>query len=252
MNRLIMAMVVIVLPILTIQTLYSTAQQPIELSILNESDTTLLITFSRFNGAPLRSKLLEAGELINFGRVYEASVQSYSTLWGYIAPGKQTIFTAQTPKSIPLLHDCLVRIRGIKDRSLFCPFGQWDFQIAEGTYPSHSITQPNNRIEMQTIVDAFPTAKRKIMFTPRYILGLPSYATLGDALEAAAMLESKWNHVTLTPDDGHFASNIVFLIEASYKEFQYGKGDVPLHIPIQMRSPFFHGDPQDPGILAWS
>ena len=84
MNRLIMALEVIVLSILITEKLYSADFQATELTIFNESDTTVLITFSRFPGADARSKLLETGELINFGRVYEASVQSYSTLWGYI------------------------------------------------------------------------------------------------------------------------------------------------------------------------
>ena len=90
------------------------------------------------------------------------------------------------------------------------------------------------------------------MFTPRYILGLPAYATLDDAVEAAAMLEYKWGHLVCRDLDEKITSNIIYLIEASRKEFEYGKGDVPLHIPIQMRSPLASTDPQDPETLAWS
>ena len=56
----------------------------IDFSIINDSDSTVLITFVRHMGAAPRAKLLESGEAIDFGRVYEASVQWYSTLWGYI------------------------------------------------------------------------------------------------------------------------------------------------------------------------
>lgn len=249
MNRLIMTLGVIVLPIFLIKNIYSLDARTTELSIFNESDTTVLITYSRCAGAPTRSKLLETGELINFGRVYEASVQSYSTLWGYIAPGKQTIYSVDTIKKTHLLHEVFIRIKGITGRGLFHPFGQWDFQLAVGKPPAEMILQTEHDLELENIVDAFPTAKRKIMFTPRYILGLPAYADLEDAIEATAILAYKWHHIASHHHE-KFTTNIIYLIETSKKEFEYGKGDVPLHIPIEMRSRF--GDPQNPITLAWS
>lgn len=252
MNRMIMALGVVVLPILITEKLYSVDSSASELLIFNESDTTVLITFTRFAAGAVRSKLLETNEVINFGRVYEASVQSYSTLWGYIAPGKQTIFSAQAFKKHNIFHDILVRIKGVTGRGLFHPFGQWDYQMEIGKQVEGMVPDGHVMLAEQSILDVFPTAKRKIMFTPRYILGLPAYASQDDAIEAAAMLENKWHHMVMNDYDEKFVANVIYLIEASRKEFEYGKGDVPLHVPIQMRSPGTTDDPHDLEALAWS
>ena len=60
----------------------------------------------------------------------------------------------------------VVCIKGVTGRGLFNPFGQWDFQVILGKIPANLVVQANQKIDNQTIVDVFPTAKRKIMFTP--------------------------------------------------------------------------------------
>lgn len=205
----------------------------IGLTIVNNTSNTVLITFKRSISSPERAKLLEKDEFIDFGKVYEASVQSYSTLWGYIAPAKQVLFSAGLSRFSKSVTHLVIRIKGIVGRSIFQPFGQWDYDIYVGkkinTLPADSYEQ------VQTVLDAFPTAKRKIMYTPRYILGLPQYSQLEDALEACLMLESKWNSRD-TLVDAKLVSDVMYLIEEARKAFMNDQADVPLHIPIHMRT----------------
>ncbi len=73
------------------------------------------------------------------------------------------------------------------------------------------------------------------MYTPRYILGLPQYSQLEDALEACLMLESKWNSRD-TLVDAKLVSDVMYLIEEARKAFMNDQADVPLHIPVHMRT----------------
>ena len=91
------------------------------------------------------------------------------------------------------LEDIAIRIKGVAGRSLFQPFGQWDYDVIFGKKAIEVRFQPCPVPALATVLDVFPTAKRKIMYTPRYILGLPQYAGLEDALEASLMLECKWH-----------------------------------------------------------
>jgi hypothetical protein len=204
----------------------------IGLTIINNTGNVVLITFKRSISSPERSKLLEAGESIDFGTVYEASVQSYSTLWGYIAPAKQVLFSAGLLRFSKSVTHLVICIKGIVGRSIFHPFGQWDYDIFVGkkliAIPADSYEQ------VKTVLDAFPTAKRKIMYTPRYILGLPQHSQLDDALEACLMLESKWNSMDTV--DAKLVSDVMYMIEEARKAFMNDQADVPLHIPVDMRT----------------
>jgi hypothetical protein len=209
----------------------------IDLSIINDSDGTVLIMFERSLGAASRTKLLEAGEAIDFGRVYEASVQSYSTLWGYIAPAKHILFSSCSVRSEGKVDDITIHLKGITGRSLFHPFGQWDYEVVIGKKAFDFVSAYNLGYLSDNVLEAFPTAKRKIMYTPRYILGLPQYAGLDDAFEAAALLEGKWRLQCVDSSmPQKFALNVIQIIDESRKAFQHGLADVPLHIPFEMRS----------------
>ena len=235
--------------------LYSVENNLIDLSILNDTDNTVLIIFNRALGGVPRAKLLEAGEAIDFGRVYEASVQSYSTLWGYIAPAKHIICSVSTIRSVNQIYEVAIRIKGIVGRTLFHPFGQWDYDILPGKKAFDLITHDHKITLSETVLDAFPTAKRKIMYTPRYILGLPQYSSYEDALEACILLENKWRLqlVDTTAGAQRFASNVIQIIDESRKAFQYGQADVPLHIPIEMRSQLPCSATEDEDVsIAWS
>ncbi len=239
---------------------YSTYLFPVEsnsadLSVINDSDSTVLIMFTRHMGAAQRAKLLESGEAIDFGRVYEASVQSYSTLWGYIAPAKQVLFSARLLKSGGHVDDIAVCIKGISGRGIFEPFGHWDYDLIVGKKLVDLAPHYCHVDSAVTVLDAFPTAKRKIMYTPRYILGLPQYASFDDALEASLMLECKWRtHYAEVPGmTQKLTSNVIYIIDESRKAFQHGQADVPLHIPVEMRSPLpCASQEDDPEALAWS
>lgn len=237
MNKslLVSAMLVNILTIYNI--LAALESNTLNLSVLNDSDTTVLIMYERSRGAIPRVKLLESGEAIDFGRVYEASVQSYSTLWGYIAPAKHVLFSARMMPLVKQVACLAVRIKGITGRTLFHPFGEWDYEV----FPGKKIVDlPYASCQCDSsvsVLDAFPTAKRKIMYTPRYILGLPYCASVEDALEAAVMLESTWRAQSVVHIDlaQKFASNVLQIIDDSRKAFQQGNADVPLHIPVEMR-----------------
>lgn len=208
----------------------------IDLSIINDSDSTVLIMFERSSGAATRTKLLEAGEAIDFGRVYEASVQSYSTLWGYIAPAKHILFSARLVRYESQVDDITIHLKGITGRSLFHPFGQWDYEMLIGKKAFDVVSSYSSDNFSDNVLEAFPTAKRKIMYTPRYILGLPQYACLDDALEAAALLEGKWRLQCIDSSICQkLALNVIQIIDESRKAFQHGLADVPLHIPVEMR-----------------
>jgi hypothetical protein len=225
----------------------------IDLSLINDSDSTVLITFIRSPGSSLHGKLLEAGEVINFGRVYEASVQSYSTLWGYIAPAKH-MFLSSTLSRHQTIDRITVRLKGITGRGLLTPFGEWDYEIILGKIAQDVNPRSYLVPTTGTVLDAFPTAKRKIMYTPRYILGLPQYAGIEDAVEAALMLEDKWNTIgNLYPEHQKLSLNASQIIEESRHAFEFDQADVPLHIPVQMRCSSDYIDPlQEIADTAWS
>ena len=233
---------------------FASENNPIDLSIINESDSTVLIMFVRHRGSSPRAKLLESGEAIDFGRVYEASVQSYSTLWGYIAPAKHVLFSARMIRPGSQLEDLAIRIKGVSGRSLFQPFGQWDYDVVFGKKAIDLALQSYQVPASATVLDVFPTAKRKIMYTPRYILGLPQYAGFDDALEASLMLECKWNaHADGQANSQKLAANINYIIDESRKAFQHGQADVPLHIPVEMRSSLpCTVSEDDESSIAWS
>ena len=132
MNRYMLTLATYINLALISMTFFAAETNPVDLSILNDSDSTVLIMFTRTLGAAPRAKLLEAGEAIDFGRVYEASVQSYSTLWGYIAPAKHVVFSAYMIRSTCTIEDIAIRIKGIYGRSLFQPFGQWEYEFLPG------------------------------------------------------------------------------------------------------------------------
>ena len=211
----------------------------LDLSIINDSDSTVLITFVRSVEAAPRTKLLEAGEAIDFGRVYEASVQSYSTLWGYVAPAKHILFSARSVRPENQVDYITIRLKGITGRTWFHPFGQWDYDILPGKKAMEGASAYyQGTLSADNVLEAFPTAKRKIMYTPRYILGLPQYSKLEDAFEAAALLDGKWR--ALCADSSSvpqkLVCNVLQIIEESRKAFMHGQADVPLHIPVEMRS----------------
>ena len=235
-------------------TFFAVDANPVDISIINDSDSTVLIMFTRTLGAAPRAKLLEAGEAIDFGRVYEASVQSYSTLWGYIAPAKHVIFSAHIIRPSCTLEDLAIRIKGVSGRKLFQPFGQWEYEFLPGKKAIDLVPQGTQVSLATTVLDAFPTAKRKIMYTPRYILGLPQYAGLEDALEASLMLECKWHGYVDGQTNSHkLTENIAYIIDESRKAFQHGQADVPLHIPVEMRSSLPCTDLEDDATtIAWS
>lgn len=254
MNRYMLTIVVIV-NLSTFISVLALDSKSVDLSIVNDSDNTLLITFNRYVGSESLAKLLEPGEAIDFGKVYEASVQSYSVLWGYIAPAKQVLF----PSCLKQIEGCsptlLVRIKGISGRSLFQPFGQWDYDVVFGKEAIDLIACKSSSDCAATVLDAFPTAKRKIMYTPRYVLGLPQHAGLQDAIEASLLLESKWQAYAASGSvDVHkITANIITLIDVSRKAFQCGQADIPLHIPVQMRcGKHFSFSEDDPAAMAWS
>ena len=233
---------------------FASENNPINFSIKNDSDSTVLIMFERYIGAEPRAKLLEAGESIDFGKVYEASVQSYSTLWGYIAPAKHILFSAGMLPYGNQVDRVVIRIKGISGRSLFNPFGHWDYERTLGKGADEFAIQTGQFSSVATVLDAFPTAKRKIMYTPRYILGLPQDASLDDAVEASLMLESKWHaRFSVQTNTSKLVSNIAHIIFESRKAFQHGQADVPLHIPVEMRSSLPSTDPEDDTIpVSWS
>ena len=205
-----------------------------ELSIYNESYGTLLISYSRQKNTPFYVKLLEVGEVITFGKVYEASVQSYSTLWGCIAPSKENIFG---PKIIcPAVSDVIIRVKGAANRSFLQPFGKWDCELVFNKKVFEVFPQTFAVPVSDNVLELFPTAKRKIMYTPRFILGLPHQANADDAIQAACSLEEKWNACFSSSTDNKLLSNIRYLIEESKKAFECGQEDVQLHVPFQMRS----------------
>ena len=92
------------------------------------------------------------------------------------------------------------------------------------------------------------------MYTPRYILGLPQYAGFEDALEASLMLECKWHNYADGQTNLHgLAANIAYIIDESRKAFQHGQADVPIHIPVEMRSSLPCTDLDDDSTtIAWS
>lgn len=226
----------------------------IDLSIINDSDSTVLITFERSLGAAPRTKLLEAGEVIDFGRVYEASVQSYSTLWGYVAPAKHILFSSRLVRSESQIDDIAIHLKGITGRSLFHPFGQWDYEMVIGKKAVDIVSTYYPGSLSDNVLKAFPTAERKIMYTPRNILGLPQYAGLDDALDAAALLEVKWRAQCVDSSTYQkLASNVIQIIDESRKAFQHGLADVPLHIPVEMRSSMSPQIPESEETeLSWS
>ena len=255
MNRYMLTLAICVNLSVVSMSLFASENNSIDLSVINDSDSTVLIVFVRHMGAAQRAKLLEAGEAIDFGRVYEASVQSYSTLWGYIAPAKHILFSARFIRSGSQLEEISIRIKGISGRSLFQPFGQWDYDVIFGKKAIDLVPQACQVPNSVSVLDVFPTAKRKIMYTPRYILGLPQYAGLEDALEASLMLECKWQaQVAYGQTDSHkLAANITYIIDESRKAFHHGQADVPLHIPVEMRSTLPCTVPEnDVAAMAWS
>lgn len=223
----------------------------VNLFIINQSSSTVLITYSRESEKPSRSKLLEAGEMINFGKVYEASVQSYSTLGNYIAPAPHVIFS-NSSRLERISKSLTIVIHGVTGRSLINPFGQWDYEIISfKSLISHEFCihtdQTNN------IMDLFPTAKRNFMFTPRYILGLPHNATFDDAIEAANMLKSKWTPPQEESDSQKIADTITTIIEQSLEAFKTGNADNTLHIPLAFRFPLQHFENSKPQTdVSWS
>jgi hypothetical protein len=238
MNKYMFALVVSGYFLVVFNSFSAIENKAVNLSILNDTDNTVLIVFKRAWEAMPRVKLLEAREAIDFGGVYEASVQSYSTFWGYIAPAKQAIFSACEMRFAGQIGMVAIRIKGIKGRTLFHPFGQWDYDILPGKKAADLLAVDSKDIVSETVLDAFPTAKRKIMYTPRYILGLPQNAGFDDALEASALLMCKWRMQFLDMNGlaQKLASNVIQIIDESRKAFQHGQADVPLHIPVEMRS----------------
>jgi len=220
------------------------------LTIINNTGNTVLIMFKRSISSPERSKILEDGESIDFGKVYEASVQSYSTLWGYVAPAKQQLFSAGLSRFSKSVTHLVVSIKGVVGRSIFQPFGQWDYDIHVGK--QLNAISADSYEHIQTVLDAFPTAKRKIMYTPRYILGLPQFAQLDDALEACSMLEAKW-HSLSTAVDAKLISDVMYIIQEARKAFMNDQADVPLHIPVHMRTQNLDDqEATEVAYLAWS
>jgi hypothetical protein len=207
------------------------AQTSVGITIVNNTNDTVLIMFKRSIHSPEHAKLLESGEFMDFGTVYEASVQSYSTLWGYVAPAKHVLFSAKLSRLNTAITHLVMSIKGIVGRSLFHPFGEWDYDI----YPGQQCTglHAGSR-DVQTVLDAFPTAKRKIMYTPRYILGLPQFSELDDAIEACSMLESKWSSRDFQCD-AKLVSDVIYILGEARKAFDNDQADIPLHIPVHMR-----------------
>ena len=255
MNRYMLTLLIFANLSIIFQSFCTFENNSVDLSIFNESDSTILIMFVRHMGASPRAKLLESGESIDFGRVYEASVQSYSTLWGYIAPAKRPIFSASMIRSGNQIEEMAIRIKGVSGRSLLQPFGQWNYEVIFGKKAVDLVPQAYQVPTSASVLDAFPTAKRKIMYTPRYILGLPQYAGLEDALEASWMLESKWQIHSVDGQSNllKLAANITYIIDEARKAFQHGQADVPLHIPVEMRSSLPYTASEDEAAsIAWS
>lgn len=195
------------------------------LSVINNSGSPIQISYLKTNKGPLFKKLVEQGEALTFGVVSEAMISGAGVIGQYLTPAPFRFFPADRVRSI---KHYIVNVKGTKDRSLTKPFGEWDIVAITKSSPEQ-LFPPLRIPKKDMIIDAFPTAVRNGIPTPRFILGLSYDATLADAVEAEVMLIEKWSSAkTINPSEGRIINSIFYIINKAREAFELNNPDEPL------------------------
>lgn len=205
-----------------------------DMSFVNESGWTILITYKRPDQSRMLTKLLESGESLNFGHIDEAILSGYGAVWSKIAPKPYNVFALPLP--LLLSNDqepVTVQIKGIDKRSLHSPFGSWHVEFIKGQNAGQ--VKPYAALLQQPhLIGVFPTVDRTCVLTPRFVLGLPNNAIRkADAIDAENMLSDKWLAVKdVAPEK---VATIVLLLSQARAAYEKGLENVPMTIPVKLR-----------------
>lgn len=207
----------------------------LSVSLLNESRWTVLVRYQRAEQpGGVFAKLLEPGEVLDFGDLTAATIGGYGTVWGMVAPKPFDIFTHK-PHDVVAddVQQVVVIIKGVKDRSMRAPFGTWVVAYEPGK-DAYQLKPYENLLLQPRLVGVFPTVDRTCVLTPRFILGLPNQAIRkSDARDAERLLVQKWTRVKEV--DPEKDAVILDLIDRSWRAYEKGLENVPLTVPVALR-----------------
>jgi len=201
-----------------------------EMSIVNSSDDPVLIKYSRISDGHLFMKFVEPGEALPFGQTVMATVQGAGTIRQYSTPAESEIFPPEGIDPIKSNIPAIIRIKGAKDSGVI-HVGIWDVELVDkGTLlqiDPASFEIPQTKM----ILEVFPTVLRRLVATPRNILGLPSEAGVEDAIAAENILTTKWLMLKDTDEQTtKSVMNIIRILNDARKAFEDGKPDDVLKI----------------------
>lgn len=221
MNRIVLLLVITCcFPVLQVR---ADASPFWDLTIINRANETVCIEYKRVVDGRIFSKLLEDGEQLFFGRVVEASAVAASTMGTYLSPQKVVLLPVANRKPTREHDSLMLSINGVKNRSIKQLLGEWDVTMLTGALPA-VVLPPQDRP-----LEAFPTVIKKLVASPRFILGLPAQATVADAAESASLLREKWQSIKLrNKQEELLVHKTIAMINDALTAFEQGKADEPL------------------------